>query len=371
MATQAKEPISQRSLNDWLTLGPLRLIFSVAVPVVAFLVLRWAFVLLRDQDASKLVIGVVALVIGVGGVWVLYLLSYFVNEQLPLDVRERVRPFIFVGPAIFIIAVFLMYPIVRTAWLSLHDAKSRAYVGFDNYVDIFTEENLLIALRNNGLWLLLVPTFTVAFGLVIAVLTDRMKRGESVAKALIFMPMAISAVGAGVVWKFMYFVRAEGTTQIGLLNSMYTSVGGTPVNFLETIPINTFALIVIMIWMVTGYAMVVISAAVKNVSEEILEAARIDGANELAIFFRIIIPVIRPTLLVVGTTILIWVLKVFDIVYVTTRGRRDTEVVANRMYKELFDGGSRGLGSALAIILLIAVSPFIVSNVRDLRARRG
>jgi alpha-glucoside transport system permease protein len=173
----------------------------------------------------------------------------------------------------------------------------------------------------------------VAFGLIIAVLADRVGgASESVAKALIFLPMAISAVGAGVVWKFMYFVRAEGETQIGLLNAINTSLGGQPVNYLDTIPINNFALIIIMIWMVTGYAMVVISAAVKNVSSEILEAARIDGANEIQIFFSVIIPTIRPTLIVVGTTILIWVLKVFDIVYVMTHGRRDTEVVANRMF---------------------------------------
>jgi alpha-glucoside transport system permease protein len=371
MGTQTKEPISQRSVNDWLTYGPLRLIVSLAVPIIAFLVLRWAFILMRDQEASKWVIAIVALTIGVGGVWVLYLLTYFVNEQLPLEVRERVRPFIFVGPAIFIIAVFLLYPIVHTGYLSLLDAHSEEFIGLKNYKTIFTEKDFLITLRNNGLWLLLVPTLSVSFGLVIAVLTDRMGRGEAMAKAFIFMPMAISAVGAGVVWKFMYFVRAEGETQIGLLNAIYTGVGGGPVNFLDTIPLNTFALLIIMIWMVTGYAMVVISAAVKNVSTELLEAARIDGANEVEIFFRIIIPVIRPTLLVVGTTILIWVLKVFDIVYVMTHGRRDTEVVANKMFKELFEGGSRGVGSALAIILLIAVSPFIVSNVRELRERRG
>lgn len=371
MSTTTQEGPSLRKPVEWLTFGPLRLLVSVIVPLIAFIVLRRAFIILRDQEASRLLIGAVALVIGVGGVWALYLITYYVNEQLPARFATHIRPFIFVGPAMVIIAVFLLYPIVRTGYLSLLDAEGENWVGLQNYRTIFTETEFLTILRNNGLWLSLVPTVAVSFGLIIAVLADRVGSAESFAKALIFLPMAISAVGAGVVWKFMYFVRSADQEQIGLLNAAYTSMGGDPINFVDTSPLNTFALIIIMIWMVTGYAMVVISAAVKNVSHEILEAARMDGANELQIFFRIIIPVIRPTLIIVGTTILIWVLKVFDIVYVMTRGRRDTGVIANKMFLELFEGGSKGIGSALAIILLIAVSPFIVSNVIELRKRRA
>ncbi|MBI5957669.1 MAG: sugar ABC transporter permease [Chloroflexi bacterium] len=370
MSTQT-QPVRQKSPGDWLTSGPLRFLVSIGVPVIAFLFLRWSFVLLRDQEANRILVAFIALTIGVFGVWILYLLTYYLTEQLPERLGERVRPFVFVGPAMVILFIFLLYPIGHTFYLSLMNADSEEFIGLKNYRTIFTDEQMLITLRNNGLWLISVPLFSVSFGLIVAVLVDRIGRWESTAKAFIFLPMAISAVGAGVVWKFMYFVRAEGEIQIGFLNAIITKIGGSPTNFLETIPLNNLALIIIMTWMVTGYCMVVISAGIKNVSTEVLEAARMDGANELQVFFRIIVPIIRPTLITVGTTVLIWVLKVFDIVYVMTNGRRDTQVVANQMYTELFRGGSVGLGSALAILLLVAVSPFIVSNVRELRRRRA
>lgn len=352
------------------SVGPLRLIVSILVPVVAFVVLRWAFILMRDRDANKLIVGAVALLVGVGGVWILYTLTYFLVGQLPEKAGERVRPFVFVGPAMAILSVFLIYPVFNTSYRSLLDAKSEDFVGLKNYETIFTDSDMLITLRNNALWIVLVTGLAVGFGLLIAVLVDRIGRWEPVAKAFIFLPMAISAVGASVVWKFMYFVRSQEQDQIGVLNSAITSLGGDPVNFLTEKSINNFALIAVMIWLVTGYCMVILSAAIKGVPTELLEAGRIDGANEVQTFFHITVPVIRPTLVTVATTVLIMVLKVFDIVYVMTGGGRDTQVIANQMYTELFSNDNVGLGSALAVIMLLAVTPVIYSNVRELRLRR-
>lgn len=356
--------------TDVFTTGPLRILVAFIVPLVTFVVMRWSFIFMRDRDANKFIVGLVAIVVGVGGVWLLFLVTNYMINQMPEEAALRVRPYMFVGPAMVILLVYLIYPIFNTFYLSLLDSHSENFVGLKNYVTIFTEDTMLVTLRNNALWIVLVTSSTVAFGLLIAVLVDRIGRWEPLAKSLIFLPMAISAVGAGVIWRFMYYVRAEGETQVGFLNAIYTSLGGDPINFLDTKSINNFALIVIMTWMVTGYCMVIISAAIKGVPTEILEAARIDGANEIQAFFRVTVPYIRPTLVTVATTVLIWVLKVFDIVYVMTGGRRDTQVIANQMYTELFSGGSVGLGSALAIILLLAVTPIIISNLRELRLRR-
>ncbi len=357
--------------TDILTAGPLRIVVSFVVPVLTFIVLRWSFIFMRDVDANRLAIGAVAILVGVGGVWVLFILTNYLVEQLPMTARDRVRPFVFVGPALVILFVYLIYPMFNTLYLSLLGPESERFVGLDNYVRAFSEPDLLIILRNNALWIVLVTSFAVGFGLIIAVLVDRIGRWEPIAKSLVFVPMAISAVGASVIWKFMYFVRAEEQTQIGLLNAAITGLGGMPTNFLENRSINNFALITIMIWLLTGFCMVVLSAAIKGVPTELLEASRIDGANEIQVFTRVIVPVIRPTIVTIGTTVLIMVLKVFDIVYVMTGGRRETQVIANRMFLELFRGGSIGLGSALAMILLIAVSPVIISNLRELRLRRG
>ncbi len=350
--------------------GIMRLVVSLVVPVVTFVVLLWSFTFMRDTEASKLVIAVVALVVGVGGVWVLYIVTNNLVEQFPEHVRDAMRPYVFVGPALVILMVYLLYPALETLRLSFFDARSVNFIGFENYQHIFTDPDMLVVLRNNILWIVLVTSFTVGLGLIIAVLVDRIGRWEPVAKSLIFVPMAISAVGASVIWRFMYDAKPTTQAQIGLLNAFNVNVlNMDPILYLINKSINNYALIIIMIWLLTGYCMVIISAAVKGVPAELLEAGRIDGANELNVFFQIIIPTIRPTLITVGTTIFIMVLKVFDIVYVMTNGRRDTEVVANRMFNEFFKYGNYGRGSALAIILLAALIPVIYSNVRDIRQR--
>ncbi|MFN2189222.1 MAG: carbohydrate ABC transporter permease, partial [Candidatus Promineifilaceae bacterium] len=247
--------------------------------------------------------------------------------------------------------------------------KSEVFVGLDNFKFVFTDPAMLIVLRNNILWLVFVTFFVVAGGLVIAVMVDRI-RAEAIAKSIIFLPMAISAVGASVIWKFVYSFQPAGRPQIGLLNAIVTAFGGEPQGWLITMPWNNFFLIIIMIWILTGFAMVVISAAVKGVPSELLEAARIDGATEIQVFLRVIIPYIRGTLITISTTVLIMVLKVFDIVYVMTSGRFETEVIANRMISEMFTFRNYGRASALAVILLIAVIPVMVYNVRGMREAR-
>jgi alpha-glucoside transport system permease protein len=225
----------------------------------------------------------------------------------------------------------------------------------------------LIAFRNNLLWLVFVTGFVVSLGLVTAVMVDRIGRWEPVAKSLVFLPMAISAVGASVIWKFIYSFQPIQRPQIGLLNAILVAFGGQPQGWLIMKPWNNFFLIAIMIWILTGFAMVVLSAGVKSVPSSLLEAARIDGAGEIRIFFRVIIPYMRHTILTITTTVVIMVLKVFDIVFVMTSGQNDTEVIANRMFREMFTFRNYGRASALSIVLLISVVPVMIYNIRNMR----
>lgn len=370
MAQTVEKTQGSRNIFNAIASGALRIIVSLIIPLLAFVVLAWSVTYMTNADAPKGIRAVVALIIGVGGIWVLYIAFDNLVSLLPLRIREGVRPFVFVGPALAILGVYLVFPAVGTFIRSFQDARSENFVGLDNYIYVFTDPSMLIVLRNNLLWLVFVTSFAVGLGLVIAVMVDRV-RWEAAAKSFIFLPMAISAVGASVIWKFIYTFRPEGRPQIGLLNAIYTALGGDPQGWLILQPWNNFFLILIMIWILTGFAMVVISAAVKGVSVEQMEAARIDGANEIQIFFRVIIPNIRGTLLTITTTILIMVLKVFDIVFVMTSGQFNTEVIANRMFAEMFTYRQFGRASALAVVLLVAVIPVMIYNVRSLREARS
>lgn len=343
-----------------------------AVAALLFL----AFLFMRDSRAPKALIAVIALIIGIGGVWGLFYAGNGVIEALPRRLREAARPWLFVGPAILILCIYIVFPAVRTIWISFFDRTSQVFVGLANYAYIITDPEMLLVLRNTLLWVLLVPFFSVVLGLLIAVLIDRLGRVvERVIKALIFLPMAISFVGASVIWRFVYYFQPAGYDQVGLLNAIFTALGGEPQAWLTQIPwnaigipwINNLFLIFIMIWLQTGFAMVILSAAVKGVPQELLEAARIDGAGEIRVFFRITIPRIRATVLTVSTTILFLVLKVFDVVFVMTSGNFDTDVVASRMYAEAFRFFDFGRGSALAVLLFIIVVPFMMRTVRRMR----
>jgi alpha-glucoside transport system permease protein len=359
------------SIRDMFTAGPLRIIVSLAIPVITFIALQWSFIFMRDSEASKFAIGVVAILVGVFGVWVLFYATDNLVSLLPARTRDMVRPFVFVGPAMVVLFIYLIYPLFSTLYLSFFGPDSENFVGLENYVFAFTDPDILIALRNNAMWLVIVTSFTVGLGLLIAVMVDRIGRWEPVAKSLIFLPMAISAVGSSVIWRFMYYAKPEGQEQIGLANAVITGLGGEPVGFMIEKSINNFALMFIMIWTLTGFCMVILSAAVKGIPDELIEAARLDGANEVQIFFMVMIPYIKGTIITVGTTVLILVLKVFDIVYVMTNGQFDTEVVANRMFNELFRFGNSGQARALVMILMLATIPVMVYNIRSLREQRS
>ncbi|MFZ4814641.1 MAG: carbohydrate ABC transporter permease [Phototrophicaceae bacterium] len=321
---------------------------------------------------DRLLSALVAIVGGVGAIVI-----YFYGSNLLLDfairdartaagdfvsrerVREQIRPWLFIGPAILILTVYIVYPAVQTAIFTFVDREGEVFVGFDNYARAGRDPLFWQAVQNNSLWLIVVPSLSTVFGLLIAVLADRIAWGN-IAKSLIFMPMAISFVGASVIWKFVY----ELDPRIGLLNAVLGFLKIDPVNVLRLEFWNSFFLMIILVWVQTGFAMVLLGAALRGVPEESLEAARIDGANEIAVFFRIMVPQILSTIFVVWTTISITVLKVFDIVAGMTNGTLGTQVMANYMYDNLFKAFDTGYSSLLAFVLMIAVVPIMVLNIR-------
>ncbi|PKO05159.1 MAG: ABC transporter [Chloroflexi bacterium HGW-Chloroflexi-3] len=349
-----------------------RILVSIIVPLLTFLVLWQGFIFLRDTKVNQFLVVIVAIVWGVGGVMLLYYVTNWLIEKLPKEWRNRLQPFIFVGPALAILGWFLAIPTFRTLILSFQDQTSRVFVGIDNYIFALTDRIMLEAFRNNLLWMIFGTFFSVSLGLIIAVMADR-SRFENLYKIIIFMPMAISFVGAGVIWKFIYTYRGEGAgiAEIGLLNAIVIVLGGTSQPWLQQPPWNNFFLIVIMVWLQTGYTMVILSSAIKGIPAELLEAARVDGSNELHIFFNIIIPTIKGTLITVSTTILIFSLKLFDIVRVMTGGNYGTNVIANEFYLQRFTYGNAGRASAIAIILLVAVVPVMIYNLRQFRERKA
>jgi alpha-glucoside transport system permease protein len=274
----------------------------------------------------------------------------------------------FLGPTLLLLLVGLVYPALATVRGSFYNRDGSEFVGVDNYVTVFTQDSFQTVLRNTVLWVVLVPLVTTALGLVYAYLVDR-TRLESVAKALVFLPMAISMVGAGVIWKFVYEYRPDqpGVNQIGLLNQVLALVGIEPQQFLLNAPSNTFYLIAVMIWIQAGFAMTVLSAAIKAIPDDVIEAARLDGVGGVQMFRHITVPSIRPALVVVLTTVAITTLKVFDVVRTMTGGQFGTSVVANEFYTQAFRQFNFGLGAALAVLLFVLVIPIVAYNVRQLR----
>lgn len=274
----------------------------------------------------------------------------------------------FLAPTGILLIVGLVYPALRTIWGSFLNGDGSEFVGLDNYQTVFTEDSFQTVLRNTVLWVVLVPLVTTGLGLVYAYLVDR-TRFEALAKALVFLPMAISMVGAGVIWKFVYEYRPDqpGVNQIGLLNQLLTLIGIEPQQFLLDQPVNNLYLILVMIWIQTGFAMTVLSAAIKAIPDDVVEAARLDGVSGLQMFRHITVPSIRPALVVVLTTVAIVSLKAFDVVRTMTGGNFGTNIVANEFYTQSFRYSNFGLGAALAVLLFVLVIPIIAYNVRQLR----
>jgi alpha-glucoside transport system permease protein len=285
--------------------------------------------------------------------------------------RSAIRPWLFAGPSLLILSLYLVYPVYETLKLSLMDNGSVNFVGFSNYIWLVSDPEFVESVGNNLLWLIIVPAMSCVMGLLVATLADRVWWGN-IAKSLIFMPMAISFVGASVIWKFVYDFGGPEGIQIGILNAMVSALGGEPKAWI-TIPFwNNIFLMIILVWIQTGFAMVIFSAALRGVPEDTLEAARMDGANEIQIFLRIMVPQIITTILVVWTTITIIVLKVFDIVLAMTNGQWDTEVLANMMFDWMFRGGGDfGRGSAIAVVIMFAVIPIMVWNIKRFKQEEG
>jgi alpha-glucoside transport system permease protein len=369
---QSSQELRTSSPLEWLTAAVGRVLISIFIPLITFIGLWQGFLFLRDSQAPKLVVVAVAILWGVGGVAVLYLVSNWLVEQLPGRMTRLIQPFLFVGPAMAILIWFLALPTIRTFWISLFNSDSSQFIGLGNYLKVFTDPNMLEVFRNNLLWMVLGTTFCVIFGLAIAILADRSKF-EALAKSIIFLPMAISFVGAGVIWNFIYEVKDKADAQIGLLNAIWVGVfGGDPQAWTALIqPWNNLFLIVIVIWLQTGYAMVLFSAAIKGVPGEILEAARVDGANEWQVLFQILIPQIMGTIITVSTTLVIFTLKIFDVVIVMTGGQFGTSVIATEFYRQYFTNRDFGIGSAIAIVLLVAVIPVMIYNLRQFSEREA
>lgn len=353
------------------TLG--QIVVSIMVPAGLFLVLWQGYMFLQRANAPQIIQVVVAIIWGVGGVALLYLVTNWLVMKLPKRVSKVLQPFVFVGPAVVIMGWFLALPVLRSLIASFKNYLGTQWVGFENYKFAFTDPRMLETFRNNLLWLIFGTAFSVGLGLLIATLADR-SRAEVIYKSIIFTPMAISFVGAGVIWKFIYTYKGTGVgiQEIGLLNALVTALGGSPQPWLSLPPWNNFFLIIIMVWLQTGYAMVILSSAIKGVPAELLEAARMDGATEIKAFFSVVVPYIKGTLLTVTTTIVIFSLKTFDIVRVMTGGNNGTNVIANEFYLQSFTYTDAGKASAIAIVLLLLVTPVIFNNVRQYtKSRRG
>ncbi|MHA6344851.1 carbohydrate ABC transporter permease [Roseivivax sp. CAU 1761] len=316
--------------------------------------------------------GFVTIVIGVGGCALYFYASNWVLDRLIFPARNddhgrnvaratSVRPWLFLFPAIFFLGLYLVYPVVGSFIRSLYNRSGAQFVGLENYLQMFAEEGFRTALFNNVLWVIFVPAASTFFGLLVAQLTDRLKWG-SIAKSMIFMPMAISFVGASLIWKFVY----ANTPEIGIINATRDYFGMDPVDVLQIPFWNNFFIMFIMVWMQTGFAMVILSAALRGIPEETVEAAIIDGANPFQIFFKIKVPQIMPTIVVVWTTITILVLKVFDIVYAMTGGNFDTEILPSYMMDYMFRDDGRA--TAVAFVIMVIVTPVMVWNI--VQARR-
>ncbi|UVY85710.1 sugar ABC transporter permease [Brachybacterium sp. NBEC-018] len=323
---------------------------------------------------SSVVIGLLGLVVGIGGSVLFFRFLNMCVEGLPSRFSEGVIPYAFLLPGFSLIALLLLYPTVQTVVYSFANADSTAWAGLTNYTAVLGSGEFWSALLNNLLWIVVVPIATVALGLGVAVLADKLSpTGEKITKSLIFLPMAISFVGAATIWGLVYAYNAPGSGQTGLLNAIVVALGGDPQPWyqLDTARLNSLLLMVILIWLQTGFAMVLLSSAIKAVPEDTIEAGRMDGASEARIFWQIIFPQVRATLLAVFITVLILVLKVFDVIYVTTNGLYSTDVIANLFFRKLFTDQQAGQASAVVVVLLILVLPILVYQVRSFRAQEA
>ncbi|GIG29586.1 carbohydrate ABC transporter permease [Cellulomonas marina] len=319
----------------------------------------------------KIINALLTVIYGIGGALVLYYVLNKIAELLPGKWEHRVKPYLYILPAFAAIGLYLIYPTVQTIVYSFANASSTQFVGLDNYTNLLSSNAFRSTLLNTLLWIAFAPVITIIAGLLIAVLTDRFRpRAEKSAKTIFFLPMAISAVGAGTIWRLMYAANPPTQDQVGLLNGVVTAFGGTPVAWLQLSQgrLNSFLLMVIFLWAQVGFSMVLLSAAIKGVPGDTLEAARIDGASEVQVFFRVVVPQIWGTVITVYITVLIGVMKIFDIVYVMTNGNYNTNIIGTQFFNELFTNFNNGHAAAIVVMLLVAILPVLVFQIRHARS---
>lgn len=333
----------------------------------------------RKFTIARLVVCIVApavIFLVLGSIWPAAIVAVVLGGVLfVLDYRSRqgagylFQLIGFLSPALVLLSIGLVYPSIQTFVQAFMNSRGNRFVGLENFAWVFTQDTGIRTVLNTIVWVLIVPTLSTIFGLAYAVFIDK-SRGEKFFKILVFMPMAISFVGASIIWRFVYAARPVDQDQIGLLNQVVVWLGGQPVDFLSIAPWNTLFLIVVLIWVQTGFAMVVLSAAIKGVPAEQLEAAQLDGTNAWQRFTNVTVPGIQSSLVVVLTTISIASLKVFDIVRTMTAGSNQTSVIANEMYSQ-FKGFEFGRSAALAVVLFLLVLPIVVYNARQISKQRG
>jgi alpha-glucoside transport system permease protein len=365
------------TLNPWLEIVVIVGLFLGVVGLILF------FIEIAPRKGRKYtIIRLIACVVGPAlvlvflGSWyeaaavaaVLGLLFFFLDKRAKDGAGSMFQLVGFLTPALALLAVGLVVPTIQTTVQAFMNSRGTEFVGFENFAWIFTQPQNVRVIVNTILWVLIAPIFSTVAGLAYAYFIDKI-RGEKYYKIFVFMPMAISFVGASIIWRFMYTQRPAGQEQIGFLNQVVVWFGGQPYNFLADDPWNTFWLIVVFIWIQTGFAMVLLSAAIKGVPTEQLEAAELDGTNAWQKFRNVVVPGIRPALIVVLTTISIASLKVFDIVRTMTAGANNTSVLANEMYTQ-FRSFEAGRSAAFALILFVLVLPIVIYNAVQLKKQR-
>jgi alpha-glucoside transport system permease protein len=323
---------------------------------------------------GKVLTTLIYVIAGIGAALLLYWILNKIAELLPGRWEDRIKPYFYILPAFAAITLYLIYPAILTFINSFKDNLSRQWVGTRNYTDLFHDPSFRQTLFNTLLWIIIVPAVTVVIGLMVAVLTDRLSaRGEKLTKTVIFLPMAISLIGAATIWRFVYDAEPKGQPQIGILNAFIGIFNWGPVAWLQnsTFHLNSLMLMIILMWAQVGFSMVLLSAAVKGVPVDTLEAARIDGADERQIFFRVVIPQIKGTIITVFITVTIGVMKIFDIVYVNTNGNFNTNVLGNEFYNQISTFVNYGAASAIVVILMIAVIPIMWYQVKHFQAEEA
>ncbi len=318
----------------------------------------------------KILNTILTVVAGIGAALVVYWILNKLAELLPGRWEDRLKPYLYILPAVAAICLYVLYPGIQTIVYSFANAQSTQFVGFQNYTKLLSSNAFQHTLLTTLVWLIVAPLAAVLLGLLVATLVDKLRPGsEKAAKTIVFFPMAISAVGAGTVWRLVYAYAPAGQPQVGIQNAVVTALGFDPVAWLSvrTFYLNTLLLIVMFLWSQVGFSMVLLSAAIKGVPTETVEAGRVDGATERQIFRRIVVPQIMPTVVTVYITVLIGVMKLFDVVYVMTNGNFNTNVLATEFYNQLSTNFNFGYAAAIVVLLIIAVIPVMIFQVRQFR----